>query len=143
MLPPPPDDELARRLAAAVASLRARLGDDAVAEDGAVVRLRAPAGACAVSWVQLRAEVVLQVGTGGRWELPRDATSATFVEDVLAAVLAGHVTEVLGPGRSAVAVTLSDGRVERTSVRDRTRGRLRLPRWRSGPLRHIAYDPYG
>lgn len=136
MLPPPPEDELARRLAALVASVRARFGDAVVAEDGAVVRLRAPAGACAVSWVQLRDEVVLQVGTGGRWELPRDAA-------VLEAVLAGHVTEVLGPGRAAVAVTLADGRVERTSVRDAPRGCLRLPRWRPGPLRHVAYAPYG
>lgn len=142
MLPPPPEDELARRLAAVGASLRERFGDDVVAEDGAVVRLRAPAGACAVSWVQLRGEVVLQVGTGGRWELPRDARSAGFVEDVVAAVLAGRVTEVLGPGRAAVAVTLADGRVERTSVRDHPRGCVHLPRWRPGPLRHIAYEPY-
>jgi hypothetical protein len=143
VLPPPPQDELTRRLAAAVAAVRARFGDDVVAQDGCVVRLRAPAGACAVSWVQLRDEIVLQVGTGGRWELPRDAATAAFVEDVLEAVLAGRVIEVLGPGRAAVAVTLADGRVERTFVRDHPPGCLHLPRWRPGPLRQVAYEPFG
>jgi hypothetical protein len=84
---------------------------------------------------------VLQVGTGGRWELPRDAVTAAFVEGVLEAVLAGRVTEVLGPGRAAVAVTLADGRVERTSVRDRPRGCLRLPRWRPGRRRPARPGP--
>lgn len=140
---PEPDDVVAGRLAALARSLQDRFGDDVVAEDGVVLRLRPPEGACAVSWFAGPAEVVLGVGTGGRWELPRDETGVAFLEDVVESVVAGRAVELLAPGRAALAVTLADGRVERTEVRGVPGGCLPLSRWRSGPVRHVTYRPYG
>ncbi len=86
----------------------------------------------------------LQVETvgerGGRWELGRTEADAAFVEEVVRAVVAGRVTEVFAPNRSAVTVTFADGSAD-TETGYGPGGLLPLPGWRRRG-RRVQYEPY-
>lgn len=68
------------------------------------------AEACPMYLIDLGAEFVFGVGRGGcRWELEFKPDDLGLLWEVWDAVVAGHVSEVFGPARSRVQVTLSDG----------------------------------
>ncbi len=88
----------------------------------------------------------LQVETlgerGGRWELGREDADVAFVEEVVRAVVEGRISEVFGPNRSTVTVTLSDGSTDRETVYGPgVRGLLPRPGWRRRG-RTLQYEPY-
>lgn len=86
----------------------------------------------------------LQVETlgdrGGRWELDRTEADAEFLEGVVRAAVAGRVTEVFGPKRSAVTVTFEDGTTD-TEVGYGPGAWLPSPGWRRRG-RRVQYEPY-
>lgn len=88
----------------------------------------------------------LQVETlgdrGGRWELERQEADVAFVEEVVRAVVEGRISEVFGPNRSTVTVTLSDGSKDRHTVYGPgLRGLLPRPGWRRRG-HTVRYEPY-
>lgn len=92
-----------------------------------------------MSWTYLGDEIVLEVGThGGRWELERSEDDVSFMTDVVRSVIAGRIREVLGPKRSRVEVTLSDGA---TAVETGYSSLIPRPGWRRRG-RKVQYSPY-
>ncbi len=136
-------DQVARFLDAYEADLAERLTVVAKVfrDDYGGVHLN-PTSAAAIhsGWLEHYDELLLWVSDGGRWELPRDMESARFVLEVTEAVIGGRVTEVFGPGRSAVTVVLGSTSVS-SSVGQAPRGCLPVPGWtRWG--RRVEYAPY-
>jgi hypothetical protein len=144
-----PEDEITHRLrlfADALerelsATARVERGDLGLEGGGYTVGLQpARAGAMAVSWTDFGDELGLYAGTRGWWELDRDHDAVAFIEDVVRSVIAGRVYEVLGPARSRLVVTLSDGSQTHDTGYDAL-GLLPLPLWpRWG--RRVSYTPY-
>ena len=140
-----PDDRVRGRLAALADQIEAAFGDLVEVRRGE----RLPEvsieptreGACWVSWIELRDEVVLQVSDGGRWELERTMEDVELLERIVESVAAGRAVEVFGPARSSVTVTLHDGSTETSGVRQGLKGCLPAPGWpRWG--RKVQYLPY-
>jgi hypothetical protein len=96
----------------------------------------------AFSWIWM-GDVVFQAGRhGGRWELEPTAADLQFLDDVVAAVVAGRVVETFGAKRSAVAFTLADGNVAReVGYEVGLAALIPLPGWRRWG-RRIQYEPY-
>jgi hypothetical protein len=146
---PPVDDEVGRQLRGLADRLEEQLGEAATVRrvsraeagvSGVDVEPRR-ATACPVSWVELGdSQLVLQVSRGGRWELCRSVDEVRFIEQVLAAVVAGEVVEVFRPGRSRVVVALAEGERRHSSVGGMS-GCLPLPLWRWW-ARKVRYSPY-
>lgn len=86
----------------------------------------------------------LQVETlgdrGGRWQLRRSEADAALVEELVRAVVAGRVSEVFGPHRSAVTVTFEDGSTD-TEVGYGPGAFLPRPGWKRRG-RQVKYEPY-
>src|ERR671919_3051451 len=115
----PLDDAVARRLRVFAEELEQQLGPAARVERGgtfagAVDLLPARQDALAVSWVDFGGDddLHLYAGTQGRWELDRAPEDVAFVQDVVGAVVAGRVRELLAPGRARIIVTMPDGTTE-------------------------------
>lgn len=147
---PPTHDEVAARLTALTNSLKQRLGDAVTihrdrSSDGYVESTHLDPrreDACPTSWAELGAsELVLQVGEGGRWELTRDLEAVELIERIVTAVTEGRVTEVFGPSRSQVTVTLEDGTSKNSTGYQGLPGLVPSPGWRHRG-RSVAYEPY-
>ncbi len=81
-------------------------------------------------------------GRGGRWELGREDADVAFVEEVVQAAVAGRISEVFGPNRSTVTVTLSDGSTDSDTVYGPgVAGLLPRPGWRRRGTT-VQYEPY-
>ncbi len=106
-----------------------------------VVSVTPPRGACPLSWIDLGEQVVLQAGAGGRWELTDALEELDFLEQVVAAVVAGRVSDVTGPAHAFVTVRLGDGTIEQSSVATAPVGCVPLPGWRRWG-RRTDYHPY-
>ncbi len=86
---------------------------------------------------------ILTVGDeGGRWEMGYSDEDVALVRDIIAATVAGRITERSAPGRSLVEVTLDDGRVETSIGYGAVLASWPFrPGWkRRGPL--TRYEPY-
>lgn len=80
-------------------------------------------------------------GPGGRWELSASDEDLDLVEDIVQSVVEGRASEVVGPSRSRVTVTLSSGRELSASGAAGLSGFVPVPFWtRWG--RKIRYRPY-
>ncbi|MGW1341881.1 hypothetical protein ACWCOV_12605 [Kribbella sp. NPDC002412] len=149
-------DPISTRLGSFLDDLRSELGDAASIavedRDGrrAVDLLPRRERALAVSWTDFYLAGdgspgdALQVEAGhqgGRWELGRDEDAALLLIDLVRSVIAGRVSEVFGPARSRVEVTLSDG-TRKVEIGARAPvGCLPIPGWmRLG--RRVNYAPY-
>jgi hypothetical protein len=99
--------------------------------------------ALAVTWFDTGDELQVETlgGEGGRWELPRDDANAAFVEDIVRAVVAGRVTEVVGEKRSAVTVTFADGMTDTETGYGFNSGCLPMFGWKRRG-RVVRYEPY-
>jgi hypothetical protein len=144
----PLDDAVARRLRAFADELEQQLGPAARVERGGtfageVWLLPARQNALAVSWVDFGDDLDLYAGTQGRWELERTPEDVAFVKDVVRAIVAGRVREVLAPGRARIVVTMADGTTVRETGYDALVGCLPLPGWRrwGREVRHAPYAP--
>jgi hypothetical protein len=142
------DDAVARRLRAFADELEQQLGPVARVERGGtfasdVRLLPARQDALAASWIDFGQddELHLYAGTQGRWELDRSLEDVAFVEDVVRAIVAGRVREVLAPGRARIVVTVADGTTVRETGYDALVGCLPLPGWRRWG-REVRYAPY-
>lgn len=136
--------DVGAQLEVVLRDLMARFGPEILrpGEWGGVV-LPHPAGACPVNWLVLGDEIILAVGRGGcRWELASTPEDVAFLRDVVDAALEGRVSEVFGPARSQVTVTLPDGRLVRTAQSRFPRGCLPVPRWRQTTSNRMDYTPY-
>lgn len=136
--------EAAAQLDVLLRDLVARFGPEIVRPgDWGGVALPQPAGACPVNWLPLGDEIILEVGRGGcRWELASTPEDVAFLRDVVDAALDGRVSEVFGPARSCVTVTLADGRRVTTEQSTVPRGCLPVPRWRRSTSNRMDYAPY-
>ncbi|WP_315097412.1 hypothetical protein [uncultured Cellulomonas sp.] len=95
-----------------------------------------------VSWIEMLDEVILEVGSAGRWELAETQDALTLIEKIIAAVVAGRVTETTSPGRSFVEVMLDDGATESsTRATARSGSTMRLPGAQKSEST-IRYQPY-
>jgi hypothetical protein len=110
----PVDDEVAKRLAGLVASLRTRYGDSVVTKESIGVKLEITrivppaAGSCDASWIEMGAsELILVVGRAVRWEMNRDLEAVKRIEDSMDAVVQGRVVRLFGLRRLSVIVTLN------------------------------------
>lgn len=147
---PPVDDEVADRLRLLVQSVEGRLGQAVVVHKDSIRNApvetlhlgpRRP-DACPVSWAEMGgSELVLQVSGGGRWEMARNVESVSFIEQIVGAVIAGRVTEVIAPGHSKVTVTLGDGTEKSSVVHNDLLGLLPIPFWRSRG-RSVSFSAY-
>jgi hypothetical protein len=143
----PADDEVARKLAELVASLRNRYCDSVVTKESAdgvaieTTRIVPPtAGSCHAAWIEMAAsELILVVGVVGRWEMNRDLVAAERIEETIDAVVSGRVVRLFGWGRSTVIVTLADGRSETSTRYDGLP--IPLPGWRR-IARRLVYVPW-
>jgi hypothetical protein len=143
----PVDDEVAKRLAGLVASLRTRYGDSVVTKesiDGVAVDtthiLPPAAGSCDAAWIEMGAsELILVVGIAGRWEMNRDLEAVKRIEDTIDAVVHGRVIRLFGLGRSSVIVTLDHARTETSTRYDSIP--IPLPGSRRF-ARRVVYAPY-
>lgn len=96
-----------------------------------------------VWWFDGSDELIVETfgGAGGRWELGRTDRDVELVESIVRAVVDGRVSEVFGPGRSRVTVTLADGQLLSETGLSSIAGCLPLPFWtRWG--RTVHYAPY-
>ncbi|MBD1270910.1 hypothetical protein IDH50_11760 [Aeromicrobium tamlense] len=95
-------------------------------------------------WSDSDAVEALQVQAGrhgGRWELGAAVEDVEFIWELARAVVAGHVVETFGPGRSRADVTLLSGEFVSETGYDTGRGWLPDPGWlRRG--RRVAYSAY-
>lgn len=147
---PPADDDVGRRLRLLVESVENQLGEAVSVQRQSppnasveIVRLEpSRPDACFAAWIEMGgSELILCVGKGGRWELPRDVESVTFVEGAVEAVIDGRVVEVFAPGRSRVTVTLGNGTQRSSVVANFPWGIIPLPYWRRwGKL--VRYSHY-
>ena len=138
------------RLEALANDLERSLGDAAVVERevydglrGHVVTIRPRrSDAVTIWWADLDMEVILDLpGTGGRWELGPSDSDLDLLEAIVRSVIDGRVSEVRGPARSRVTVTLGDGKSQTTSVGQAPVGCLPMPFWtRWG--RKVQHSPY-
>lgn len=105
-------------------------------------------GALGFHWIEFRSDSdaveALQVQAGhhgGRWELGAAVEDVEFIWELARAVVAGHVVETFGPGRSRVDVTLLSGELVSETGYDAPRGCLPVPGWlRRG--RTVRYESY-
>lgn len=140
----------AGRLASFAAELERSLGDVASVERStgvlghAEVRMTpARPDALGVIWLEGVDEVIVETlsGPGGRWELGTANEDIELVEGIVRSIIAGRVSEVFGPGRSRVTVTLADGTSHSELGLTAPAGCLPLPFWtRWG--RRVHYTPY-
>jgi hypothetical protein len=142
----PLDDAVARRLRVFAEELAQQLGPAARVERGgtfagAVDLLPARQDALPVSWDDFGDGLQLEAGTQGRWELDRTLQDVAFVQDVVRAIVAGRVREVLAPGRARIIVTMPDGTTEHETGYEAPVGCLPLPGWRWWG-REVRYAPY-
>lgn len=97
----------------------------------------------AFGWTNFSDDIIMGIGDhGGRWELGAGPEDVALLRDIARSVIAGRVSEVFAPGRSAVSVTLADGSVETEIGGEAPIGCLPLPFWRRWS-RTIHYAPYG
>lgn len=97
----------------------------------------------AFGWTDFSGDIIVGIGDhGGRWELGAGPEDVALLHDIARSVIAGRVSEVFAPGRSAVSVTLADGSVETEIGGEAPMGCLPLPFWRRWS-RSIHYAPYG
>lgn len=151
-----PSDPVTLSLARLLDELRLELGDAATiaVEDRdywrAVDLLPRRQDALAMSWTDFHSAPDGSPGDalqftaghqGGRWELGRDEDDLTLLIELVRSVLAGRVTEVFGPARSRVEITLSNGSREVQTGAQAPRGCLPLPGWPHRGHR-IQYAPY-
>jgi hypothetical protein len=138
----------AEALAAFVDDLERSLGDAVTIDrsdvpgDGVCLTPSRDA-ALAVGWMDFGDEIYLETlgGPGGRWELRRSPQDIEFLESIVRSVVEGRVTEVFGPSRSKVTVTLADGTRCWEQGADAGEGCLPMPFWtRWG--RTVEYTPY-
>lgn len=135
-----------RRLAVFTDELRETLASAATIETGRVGPYSAVSleprrtDALGISWLHSDDEVVLSVGSGGRWELEPTEQDVQYLEDIVLSVVAGRVAEVKGKRRARVLVTLADGTVDTSTVYDGLRGLLPRPARSRGTRRTFA--PY-
>jgi hypothetical protein len=140
-------DAVRRRLQALAEEMRRELSGVAdIRAEGPVVELRPKnERAVGVVWFDTGEELQVQTlggGSGGRWELGRDEADAAFVEEAARAVVAGQVREVFGARRSAVTLTLADGRTaSETGYGPGLSGCLPSFGWRRRG-RVVQYEPY-
>ncbi len=137
-------DAAAAQLEGLRRDLVARFGPEVVraGDEGRIV-LTPPTGACPVTWRPLGDEIILGIGRGGcRWELASTPDDVAFLRDVVDAALDGRVSEVFGPARSRVTVTLADGRQVMTEQATVPRGCLPVPRWRRRTSNWMDYAAY-
>jgi hypothetical protein len=142
------DDAVGRRLRTFAEELEQQLGPAARVERGGtfadeVDLLPARRDALAVSWIDFGGddELHLYAGTQGRWELDRTLEDVAFVQDVVSAIVAGRVREVLAPGRARIMVTMADGTTVHEIGGEAPVGCLPLPGWRWWG-REVRYAPY-
>jgi hypothetical protein len=147
---PPSDDAVAARLGLLAQAVTDELGDVVAIERESIPSASVEGtrlvphreGACYVYWAELdSSELVLQVGDGGRWELNRDLKAVERIERIVQSVINGRVTEVFGPARSQVTVTLDDVTTEVSTGYRGLLGAIPMPSWKDRG-RVVAYDPY-
>lgn len=99
--------------------------------------------ALGVGWFEGLEQVIAWTdgGLGGRWELSTTEADLDLLEAIIQSVIAGRVSEVLGPGRSRVKVTLSDGRTLSETGHSAPGGCVPLPFWTKWG-RKVRYAPY-
>jgi hypothetical protein len=141
-----PQDEVAQRLRQLGESLRSRLGDQVkLAQqrmpDSPVTVTRVDPrreGACPFAWIEMGdGELIVEAGSGGRWELDRDLDAVSFLEKVTEAIVSGRVVDEIKRGRARLTVTFDDGSTTRSTVTDESRDR-QVPA--AGQI--VEYVPY-
>ncbi|SEI88226.1 hypothetical protein [Demequina mangrovi] len=79
---------------------------------------------------------------GGRWEADYTDEMVEDLEDLLHAIVAGHVSEVAAPGRSRVEVTIASGEVvSETGYEGCLTSLTPMPGWTKWG-RRLQYGPY-
>jgi hypothetical protein len=149
-MPDPQDTDPSARLERFAARLERALGGAVSVErssptDRASMVTFTPAnpGALGVAWFEGVGQVTVWTagGTGGRWELSASDRDLDLVEDIVQSVVEGRVSEVVGPSRSRVTVTLSSGRELSASGAAGLSGCVPLPFWTKWG-RKTRYGPY-
>lgn len=139
-------DAIRRRLEALAREMQRDLADVAEVqweEPHSISLLPSNRRALPVLWFDTGDDLQVETigGPGGRWELPRDEAHAEFLEGIVRAVVAGHVTEVFGENRSPVTVTFPDGTTDTVTVYGVGSGCRPMFGWKWRG-RVVRYEPY-
>jgi hypothetical protein len=138
-------DDAIGRLIAVAERLEHRFGSTVTVRRDSrlgLVEVTPRTGACPLYWLTGDDQLMVGAGTGGcQWELSMVPEDVDFVEALVAAAIAGRVSEVFGPARARLTVRLADGTVEQTTVATAPLGCLPVPKWtRRG--RRVDYLPF-
>jgi hypothetical protein len=146
---PPTDDDVAHGLAELIDSLHEDFPDAIVIEHESVPTASVEVtnivpkrpDACRMTWVEMgQSELILGIGHA-QWEWRRDQATLNRIRQVIDSVARGRVSEVFGPNRSEVTVTLSDGTLVRATAHRGLFSLVPAPGWtRWG--RKVAYSGY-